>query len=85
MIISATPIRRPRRLRWCASCNLPTRFDCVRLYGAAERGDPPYVIYQCLECAERSARDDIKIQKAVAALTATTPDNPEDLHRGASA
>lgn len=68
MIISATPVKRPRRLRWCATCNLPTRMYCVRLYGAAHRGDPPYVIYQCLECAERSAKDDIKVQRAVDVL-----------------
>jgi hypothetical protein len=39
----------------------------MRLYGAANRGEPPYVIYLCGECAERAARDSIKIKDALAA------------------
>jgi len=67
VIISANIVRCPRRLRWCATCNLPARFNPMRLYGAANRGEPPYVIYLCGECAERAARDSIKIKDALAA------------------
>lgn len=37
----------------------------MRLYGAANRGESPYVIYLCEECAERAAKDDAKILHAI--------------------
>lgn len=70
MIISAWIIKRPRRLRWCATCHLPARFNPMRLYGCANRGEPPYVIYLCEECAERAAKDDAKILNAIHARAA---------------
>ena len=54
MIISAELVRRPRKLRRCETCGAAMLTDSVRLYGAAYRGDPPYRIYICLTCAERS-------------------------------
>jgi hypothetical protein len=70
MIISAAIIKNPRRLRWCATCNLPARFNPMRLYGAANRGEPPYVIHLCEECAQRAARDSVKIADALRTIAA---------------
>jgi hypothetical protein len=51
MIISAKVINHPRKIRDCVVCTLPMNFRQVRIYGAAERSDPPYVIYTHVHCA----------------------------------
>ena len=45
MIISARVIRKPREQRRCERCGAFIEGSQLRLYGAAESGDPPYVIY----------------------------------------
>ncbi|KKN59254.1 hypothetical protein LCGC14_0543530 [marine sediment metagenome] len=45
MIISASIIKRPCKVRQCENCHSPIDGKQLRLYGAAETSDPPYVIY----------------------------------------
>ena len=55
MIISAKIIKNPYTDRFCETSRcrgkLPINGEHVRLYGYANRGDKPYVIYQCLGCS----------------------------------
>ncbi len=72
MIIAAKVIR-PRRPRLCPICmsNCSTGDPCLRLYGAAFKGDPPGAIYCHLDCIEyydqkiRDAVLDYKIREEV--------------------
>ena len=67
MIISATCIKKSKTRRVCESCLAVLRGPHIRFYGAAERGDPPYVIYLCCECVGtgENERETAKIDKAV--------------------
>lgn len=66
-IISANLIRNPRAWRSCASlgCQRSIRpgSPTIRLYGTAETGDPPYVVYFHIDCA--AVIDDPKVQAVV--------------------
>lgn len=57
MIISVTVVRKPRKDRTCEGihCVDPHSIEgpAVRLYGCAEPGDPPYVIWVCMDEALR--------------------------------
>ena len=70
MIISATGVRKARSVRYCAMCYARLDGGHIRLYGMAERGDPPYVIYSCVKCAGFGAnsKETAKLKKAVAYL-----------------
>ena len=54
-IISAKVIWYPRKRRYCEACRSLMIGPQLRMYGSAERGDPPYTIYVCPdpECAGR--------------------------------
>lgn len=54
MIISAKVIRKPESRVYCATCNQIIRGAHLRLFGAAERYDRPYVLRQCMPCAGHS-------------------------------
>lgn len=49
-LIAATLIRKPRVPRECATCGRMTDGPVLRLYGAAHRGDPPYVLWVSPSC-----------------------------------
>jgi len=61
MIISARIVK-PRKIRRCENCGGMIVTEAMRLYGAAEYGDPPYVVWEHVECAARCSNT--KIQKA---------------------
>lgn len=50
MIVSAKYIFRPRVVRICAVCEQKIDGMQIRLYGAAHRGDPLYVVYTHPSC-----------------------------------
>jgi hypothetical protein len=54
MLISARVIKHPRKQRRCENCEKWMNGEQVRLYGAAEKQDPPYVIYVHPECCANS-------------------------------
>ena len=68
MTIQAKLIRKPRKRHACASCHGPIAIGepHLRLYGSARRGDPPYSVRMCLDCAKNSK--DPKIQGAMSLL-----------------
>ncbi len=65
MLISAKIIKKPRKRRECDGykCNGDKVMygEQIRLYGAAETNDKPYVLYICHECA----KDSPDVQKAL--------------------
>ena len=56
MIISASIIKKPRRIRKCDTCHREITGPTLRLYGSAGRGDPPYVVYIHPDCTESGER-----------------------------
>ena len=65
MIISARIIKKPRKVRKC-ECHLCNggkiiEGEQVRLYGYAETGDKPYVLYVC----PKSVEDSPDVQEAL--------------------
>lgn len=62
-VISARHLR-TRKPHACASCDKPIRrgASAVRMYGAADTNDPPYVLYVHAECA--SISHDAKVRAA---------------------
>lgn len=73
MIISATVIRHPRWLRYCAHCRQLITGPVLRLYGYGETGDLPYTLWLHPECNQD---DDPKILAALSALVETTAGCP---------
>lgn len=65
MIISARLIARPRVTRRCEVCRKAIEGATLRLYGRAERPDPPYAIYLHPHCVRRP---DPKVLRALAPL-----------------
>lgn len=67
-IISAKIIYKPRSFQRCNLCNTKlTKQDIrIRLYGHAFISDPPYVVYNCLECAKKIP--DKKIRTLISTL-----------------
>lgn len=55
-LISVKVIKKPRLNNWCDDCRKVKAGPMLRLYGSAYRGDPPYALYQCPECAEPFSR-----------------------------
>lgn len=52
MTISAHVVFRPRKLWGCCNCRkAPDDAPHVVLYGCADRGDPPYRLRICIDCA----------------------------------
>jgi hypothetical protein len=75
MLISATVIRKPRRNRRCEICSKfigpqPT----LRLYGAAETGDKPYLLWFHVPCAQNWTGFDPKITAALQQFAAPIND-----------
>ena len=68
MIISAKLIKKSKTLRKCEECGhyLEPGSSILRLYGMAEQGDPPYVIFLHPCGCKYGARTDPKILVAVA-------------------
>ncbi|MFA5186751.1 MAG: hypothetical protein WC551_09765 [Patescibacteria group bacterium] len=62
MIISARVINNPIIQRTCEFCDQAIDGPQLRLYGAAEKRDPPFVVYRHLNCPHG---DDPKIEKAI--------------------
>ena len=52
MLISASIIKRPRRVRVCDLCEVMIVQNALRLYGSAETGDKPYVMWLHPECTD---------------------------------
>ena len=55
MTLGVRIIKKSRKHRWCDECRssvLPGE-PCVRFYGAAEPGDPLYMLFAHLQCVER--------------------------------
>jgi len=50
--VSAKIIKRPRKRRVCETCRKPIDGPQLRLYGAAEIGDPKWAAYIHPECTE---------------------------------
>ena len=65
--ISAKVIKKPRAIRYCGRYQhnilIPNGQPHVRIYGSGFSGDPPYVLYLCVDCARRSP--DPKIRAAI--------------------
>lgn len=61
--ISAKIIKRPRKARICEGYRhrvlMSVNEPHIRLYGSAN-GEPPYVIYVCMKCANESEDKKIK-------------------------
>ncbi len=75
MIISAKTIHAPRRPRPCeAEGHLhDIEGPAVRLFGCAENGDPPYVMWMCVDAARAalaavSASGQVKLRRALRGL-----------------
>jgi hypothetical protein len=64
VIISARMVK-PRKVRRCEHCGGMIVTRALRVYGAAERWDPPYVVWLHPDCCESSDR---KIQAALETL-----------------
>lgn len=66
-VISAKIIKKPRIIRFCSGFRhhfgIPIIGPQVRLYGNAFTSDPPYVLYECLECAQKDP--DAKVRKVL--------------------
>lgn len=61
-IYSATLVKKPRIWRWCATCDgsiMPGE-ETVKMFGCAEQGDPPYLLYIHRDCAYRSSEDKVR-------------------------
>ena len=54
--IAASIVKKPRRMRYCENCSreMAPGNPTVKLYGCAYQGDPPYRVFICPECAEKS-------------------------------
>ena len=65
MIISAKIIKNPRKIRRCAGCGKKINGTTMRLYGAAEHGDPPYTVYFHLECCDYRHRKVLDALKGI--------------------
>jgi len=63
MIISANVIKNPRKNRYCENCGELIDGEHVRIYGCAEKGDTPYVIYEDKYCAKKG--NEKKIMAAI--------------------
>ena len=50
MTISKSIIKKPRKQRTCAECGQNIEGETVRVYGCAEVGDPPFVLYFHQHC-----------------------------------
>lgn len=78
MIISAKIIRKSRKPRYCATCRQIIQGETLRLYGMADAGDPPYVVYLHSICGIREGvKKDPKILKALESsyeIQSTGPD-----------
>lgn len=69
MIISAKIVKKPEGLRIC-ECHLCNggkyiSGEAVKLFGSAETGDKPHILYVCPE----SVKDSEEVQKALARTT----------------
>ena len=71
MIISAKLIKNPRKERDCDNCRRVITGSQLRLYGSAETGDKPYILFvhpfpksENFTCYHMD-RSDPKIQKAL--------------------
>lgn len=62
MIISAVLVKKPRRLRTCDLCWQTISGPVLRLYGAAQQGDKPYVLFLHPDCCGEKHP---KIEKAL--------------------
>lgn len=62
MIISARIVK-PRKVRRCEHCGGMIVTRALRVYGAAERWDPPYVVWLHPDCCGDVS--DMKIQAAL--------------------
>lgn len=65
--IAVSVVRRPRKERRCDDCGKPVTAH-IRLYGAAEPGDPPWVMRIGLCCARRGWDD--RMDQAIDELAA---------------
>lgn len=74
MLISATAVRAPRLEHVCCECRKRISGPHLRMYGAADEADPPFVLRVHAEC---STWDHPKVLAAKAALSAPTT-NPEE-------
>jgi len=65
MIISIRFVKKARTYHKCEECHKSICYgeSCFDLYGMAERGDPPWHLYLCPECAAKS--HDPEVKKAV--------------------
>lgn len=70
MIISAKIINKPRKVRECAVCGYAMNFSQLRLFGSAESGDRPYVIYVHENCGKYDKDVLRKLQAAQQMLAA---------------
>ena len=52
MLISATLIMKSKKNRICTHCRKEISGKTLRLYGAACKGDPPYVMFLHPECTK---------------------------------
>lgn len=60
-VISAKRIINPQKQRRCEDCSLLIHGQQIRLYGYAETGDPPFVIYCHPECVSQSSETQKKL------------------------
>ena len=60
MIISRRRVKATRKRWFCEGCQrcFEAGSPCVAIFGAAERGDPPYTIRLCEPCNARPPEDD---------------------------
>ena len=60
MIISASIIKKPRKIRYCSVCNKEIIGETLRTYGSAHSQDPKYCLYTYIECSKNFSDPKIK-------------------------
>jgi hypothetical protein len=67
-VINIRKVIKPRRQQWCCDCGRAITKPCLRLYGSAHKGEHPYHIWICVECAQKA--HDKRVLEAAAILVA---------------
>ena len=72
MIISAKVVKHPKWSRICEHCERDILGPQLKLYGAADKGEKPFNIYQHLDCG--FGDPDLKIERALELYYDTLPE-----------
>jgi hypothetical protein len=65
MILGVLAIKKSRKERQCGGCGTSIDGHCVRLFGYANRGDPPYNLFFHYSCVSSWAKQFPKVIEAM--------------------